>query len=332
MKIKKQSHMVLCLLVFLLLWSQQLVPQPTAPNLSRVEESLEKILGTQASWKPLVLESLKWGMTCEEAKKIFPALVCNNWKQYDFPKIPGKPLSSVDEYQFTFKNGKLEGVTIVFNVRLFDAQAFKEAILNVTQKKWGALPSTQLSQPKKNWYNADRDVVSLSYTANHWQLLVQMPRREAGQIATNALAEAEIRAYLNQLLGSSNTWNIPVFAKFKYGMYCGQVQEIYKTLSGCDPSKAWSFGMVTINGHPMVQALKFAFNRGQLANASIIFHPQLDRTLFKNVSLDLIEQKWGRIDLNKRNNDALSLYKEGFGYVQRNFYADHWEIKVDLSK
>ncbi len=297
---------------------------------THIEEKLLKILGTDNTWKPDALKDLKFGMRCDQVKKIYPAIICNDWKKYDFPKVPGKPLGMVKEYEFTFSSGKLESVLIVFNARLFDAQRFGETLLNVAQRKWGTLAANKLKQPKKNWYNADRDTVSLSYSNGNWQVKVTLPKREAGETPAPALVAVGIRESLAQLLGTSNNWVVPVLSKFHQGMYCDQVLQIYKTMEGCEDTKNWSWGTVTIKGHPLVQALKFAFNNGQLKNAVILFHPHLDKGLFKNISLELFEQKWGKIDLAKRNDDILTIYKENYGSVQRSFRMDHWEIKLDF--
>jgi hypothetical protein len=308
-------------------------PQDTgAGKLAKAEAKLEKALGTDTNWKPNVFKNLRYNMPCDQVKKIFPELECNTFKKYDFPTVEGKLFGAVKAYQFTFKFGKLQSATIIFGARVFDARRFATALLNVAQRKWGELPPDALKKKYKFWNNADHDSVSLTYYKTNWQLKVSMPRRDTGDVLAGRLSEATIRVALARLLGGNTQWVAPSMAKFKSGMYCAQVQQVYKTMTGCDPVKNWSWGTVTIKDHPLVHALKFAFNKGKLSSVSFIFHRQLDKELFKMVSVQMFEKKWGPISLEKRDKDTLTIYKSGYGMTQRSYLIDHWEIKHDFPK
>lgn len=303
-----------------------------AAKLAKAEAKLEQVLGTNANWKPNVLKPLRYGMPCSQVRKYFPGLKCQSWKKYDFPKVPGKLFGTVKEYQFTFKFGKLESVTIVFSARLLDGNRFATALLNVAQRKWGTLPPEKLNQKYKYWYNSDRDSVSLSYFKANWKLKVSMPKRDTGDVHAAKMSDADVGAALAKLLGDSSRWVVPAMSKFKRGMYCGQVLQVYKTMKGCDPTKNYSWGTVTIKDHPLIHALKFTFNKGQLKSATLIFHRQLDKESFKQISLEMFEKKWGRVKPEKRNNDILTVYKTNYGVAQRTYSRDHWEIKHDFPK
>lgn len=314
----------------------QAVPQgkadKAAAKLAKAEAKLEKILGTDSNWKPTVFKSLRYGMPCAQVKKFFRGIKCQDFKKYSFPKVPGKLMGTVKEYQFTFKYGKLQSATIIFGSRVFDAKRFETALLNVAQRKWGNLKPEKLAKKNKYWYNMDRDSVSLSYFRTNWQLKVSMPKRDTGDITASKMSEAEVKTSLAKLLGTNKSWVVPAMSKFKRGMYCAQVLQVYKTMKGCDPTKSYSWGTVTIKDHPLVHALKFTFNKGQLTSAMLIFHRQVNRELFKKVSLELFEAKWGKLKPEKRDKDTITIYKMKFGVAQRSFMVDHWEIKHDFPK
>lgn len=328
--------MIAITLILIFTGSLNAIPQhnadKTADKLAKTEAKLEKILGTNTSWKPRVFESLRLDMPCAQVKEIFRGIKCQDSKKYSFPKVSGKLMGTVKEYQFTFKYGKLQSATIIFGARVFDAQRFETALINVAQRKWGTLAQEKLAKKNKFWYNTDRDSVSLTYFNTTWHLKVSMPRRDTGKITAGTLNEAELKLALANLIGTNKTWVVPSMAKFKRGMYCGQVLQVYKTMKGCDPAKSWSWGTITIKDHPLVHALKLSFNKGQLTSATLIFHRQINCELFKKVSLELFEGKWGKLKPEKRDKDTITIYKSKFGIAQRSFMVDHWEIKHDFPK
>jgi len=332
MKRKLFLRLIIILIVTFLSTGLLSAQDKDAQKLAKLETKLEKLLGTDSNWKPNVLKDLRYGMPCQDVKKFFPALKCNTFKKYDFPKVPGKLLSAIKEYQFTFKQGKLESITLIFGARAFDAKRFATALLNVAQRKWGKLPPEKLNQKYKYWYNADRDSVTLNYYKTNWHLKVSMPRRDTGDIEAGTLSAEEVRVELAKLLGTTKSWLVPALAKFKRGMDCAQVSQVYKTMKGCDPAKNYSWGIVTIKNHPLVHLLKFTFSSGQLRSAAIIFHRQLDKEIFKQVSAELFQTKWGKLSPAKLNQDILTVYKNNYGVTQRNFMVDHWEIKQDFPK
>ncbi|MCK4835222.1 MAG: hypothetical protein KAT17_01225 [Candidatus Aminicenantes bacterium] len=330
---KRQLLIILMISVFVFTLNIQSFPyNKSAAKMAKMEESLEKILGTNTSWKAAVFKDLRLGMTCNEVKKHFKGLKCNTRKKYDFPKVSGKLLGKVKEYQFTFKNGRLQNATIVFGARAFDPNRFEIALLNVAQRKWGKLSPDRLQKKIKVWTNSDYDSVTLSFVNNNWHLKNSMPKRDTGEVKAGSMTTDQIRVSLAKLLGPGKYWKAAVMTKLNRGNTCAQVKQVYKVMKGCDPQKKWSFGHVLIKGHDLIHALKFGFSKGELQNVTLIFHRQLPKEGFKKVSLNLFEKKWGRIKLEKRNQDLLTIYKRNFGVAQRYFVVDHWEIKHDFPK
>lgn len=301
-------------------------------KLEKMEQSLEKIIGTDTNWKPIVFKDLRLDMPCSQVKKSFKGIKCNTNKQYDFPRVSGKLFGKIKEYKFTFNYGKLLSGTIVFAARITGAKRFETALLNVAQRKWGKLLPEKLQQKVKVWTNSDYDTVTLSPISNNWHLKVKMPKRDTGDVTASSLSGDQIRVALVKLLGTSRSWKAAVMNKFNRGNTCSQVLLVYNVMKGCDPIKNWSFGTVTIKNHNLVHTLKFAFNKGHLQNVTLIFHRQLSKTLFKTVSLEVFENKWGKLAPDKRNQDILTIYKRNFGIAQRNYVYDHWEIKHDFPK
>jgi hypothetical protein len=310
----------------------QNIDEKTAETLKYAEEKLIELLGTDTNWKPTVFKNLKRGMPCGEVKEFFPGLACQDFKKYSFPRVPGRLSDWIKEYQFTLKYGKLDSAAIIFNARLMNAEQFEISLLNVAQRKWGELPPDKLNQKYKYWYNSDRDSVSLSRYNGNWQLKISLPRRDTGEVTAGALGAQQIEAELAKLLGSAERWEVPAMTKFKSGMTCDQVRKVYRTMKGCDPLKNYSRGSVTIKNHPLIHALNFTFNKGQLKNATLVFHRQLDKELFKRISLPLIEKKWGKVKPEKRNEDLIYIYKYKVGYARRSYMRDHWEISHDFPK
>lgn len=331
---RRLSLLILPVTILIFSLSMQSFPQQdkAAAKLAKMEKQLVAILGTDTNWKASIFKDLRLGMPCSQVKKYFKGLKCAPAKKYDFPKVTGKLFGKVKEYKFTFKYGKLQSATIVFGARAFDSKRFETALLNVCQEKWGKLPPEKMAKKVKVWINSDYDSVSLSYVSNNWQLKISMPKKDTGDVTAGSLGEAEIRTALAKLLGPAGKWKAAALTKFNRGNTCDQVKKIYSVMKGCDPGKSWSFGSVLIKNHPLVHALKFSFKNGQLHGAAFIFHRQLPREVFKKVSLEIFEKKWGPVKPGKRNNDILTIYKTNFGTAQRSFILDHWEIKHDFPK
>ena len=131
-----------------------------------------------------------------------------------------------------------------------------------------------------------------------------MPKKDTGDVAAGTLTAEQIRVGLAKLLGTNKSWKAAVMNRFNRGNTCAQVLQVYKVMKGCDPGKNWSFGNVLIKNHDLVRALKFGFNQGKLQNATLIFHRQLPKEVFKNISLELFEQKWGKLKPEKRNHKS----------------------------
>lgn len=302
-------------------------------KLAKMEKGIEAILGTSSNWKPAVLKDLRRNMPCAEVRNIkaFRLLECHPGKDYDFPKVSGG-FGKISEYQFTFKRGRLQSVTIVFGVRVFDEKRFAQALLNVAQRKWGELTPEKLAGSVLVWTNPDFDSAMLNKIGSNYQLKVDMPRRDSGEVAAGAFAADQIKAELSALLGRGGGPMPQAFASYHQRMDCAQVKSRYEPLSGCDPNREWSFGTVTIAKHPLIHQLKFSFQRGFLHGITVIFHYQLDYESFKAASLEAFEEKWGAMPANQRGADILTQSVNGLGIVQRSLIGQQWQISFPVAK
>ncbi|MCP4148677.1 MAG: hypothetical protein GY757_13100, partial [bacterium] len=283
--------------------------------------------------KPVVFKDLKLGMPWNKVRNYFPGLRCNASKKYDFPRVPGKKIfGKIREFKFTFKYGKLKSATIVFGPRLFDSKRFAVAIHNVAQRKWGKLSPEKMSKRIKVWSNADYDTVTMSYHKDHWEVKASMPKRDTGDVHAATLTPEQMSSGLTKLLGAPGNWKAAALNEFSRDMTCEQVSKAYKSMTGHNPLKKWSFGTVTIKNHPLIHALKFSFQNGHLRNATLVFHRQLPKETFKVISLRAFEAKWGSVRAEKRDNDIITIYKTHSGSAQRTHRRDHWEIKFDFPK
>ena len=135
----KQKKLVILLMVVLIFsFSSQVIAKKTEEEkLAKMEKKIEKILGTNTSWKPTVFKDLRLNMSCKNTRKYFKGIKCASHKKYSFPKVGGKLFGTVKEYQFTFKYGKLQSAKIFFGARVFDQKRFYIALMRVAQRKWG---------------------------------------------------------------------------------------------------------------------------------------------------------------------------------------------------
>ncbi|MBN2346000.1 MAG: hypothetical protein JXO51_06385 [Candidatus Aminicenantes bacterium] len=302
-------------------------------KLQKMEKQLEAILGTDSNWKPAVLQDLRRGMPCAEVRgiKAFRSLSCRPGKNYDFPVVPGG-FGKIKEYKFTFKEGLLQNVSIVFGARLLDEKRFQQALLNVAQRKWGALTPEKLAKPILVWTNPDLDTATLNKNGVNFQVKVDMPKHDSGDVAAGSLGAEQIKTELGALLGKGGIPLPKAFASYSQKMDCAQVKGKYEPLAGCDPAKEWSFGTVTIARHPLIHQLKFTFQRGFLRSVAVIFHHQLDYQSFKAASLAAFEDKWGRLPADQREKDLLTKHIRGFGIVQRALIGRQWQINFPVPK
>jgi hypothetical protein len=302
-------------------------------KLAKMEREIEVILGTDSNWKPAVLQELRRGMPCAEVRnvKAFRLLECHPEKNYDFPKVSGG-FGKISEYKLTFKNGLLQNVTIIFGARLFDEKRFALALLNVAQRKWGELTPEKLANPVLVWTNPDLDTATLSKVDSNYQVQVDMPKQDSGDVAAGSFGAEQIKTDLGALLGKGDGPMPKTFAAYSQKMDCAQVKSKYEPLAGCDPAKDWSFGRVTIAKHPLVHQLKFTFHRGFLRDITIVFHYQLDYEAFKAASLEAFEDKWGAMPADQRGADILTRHVPNFGVVQRSLIGKEWQISFPVPK
>jgi len=249
----------------------------------------------------------------------------------DSSTVPDLLFSIVKEYRFNFRRAKLDSVTIVFKNEEFDEKPFSTALFNVAQRKWGN-PSKILKKIKV-WKNSDNDTVTLfKQKKNWWDLEITMPKIDSGIVMAGYMKEKEIKKELLKLLGSPKNWNTPPYKLFKRNDSYLKVKKIYPSFQTQGVLLLKGSGIVTIKNHSLIHALRFNFKKGALQSITYIFHRQLPMQLFKKVSLEVFEYKWGKVKLETRNNDIISVNKTNIGIAERRYKKDHWEITHDLLK
>lgn len=148
--------------------------------------------------------------------------------------------------------------------------------------------------------------------------------------SAETLDEPTMKAKLSEIIGDKTLWNIPAMKDFKRNANCEDVKKVLTTLT-CDPTK-YDFPKVAVDNNPLISGYKFSFDKGKLYAVTVLFHRHLDKDLFKKVSLELGEAKWGALKPEKRDGDILTWVNSSFDIVQRTYFIDHWEIKVVAPK
>jgi len=150
-----------------------------------------------------------------------------------------------------------------------------------------------------------------------------------GAAGVCAQDEAAVKGGLQKLVGEKTAWKAAVFAGLKKGMSCDDVKKVYADLDGCDPAQEWSFAHANAKDDALVAGYQFSFNNGKLTDATILFKGSVDKDLFKKVSLEVFQGKWGELK-DGQNEDILTWVNSDFNTTQRNYMVDHWELKNDL--
>ena len=297
------------------------------------QKEIEPVIGSNPNWKVTLLKDLHKEMTCDEVRQFFPKLKkCDPAQEWEFAAYSGKPLKHpVDQVKFTFNRGKLRSATIVFQGYMFMDENFGKALLDLAVRKWGPLSSDQAGQSSRIWTNADSDMITVTYMTDHWELENGLPTYETGEIDPTPVDEAALRARLAEVLGPATSWKAAGFHDLKRGMSCEAAKAVLPTLSACDPAKDWDFVRAPLQGDRMLAGYQLDFQKGKLRTVTVRLHRHLSKDLVKAVSLELFEQKWGKLGPKERQEEVLTVARSStYETVQRAFSHDHWEVRQEL--
>ncbi len=299
--------------------------QKAAAKVASREAKIEKVLGTRSNWKPSVLLNLRKGMSCAEAAKLFKGLNCRD--RSPFKKV-SKGLGTVSDYKFYFQNGRLHSVTLIFGARLLDEKYFNRAMANVVVRKWGPVKDTK----NPRWRNNDYDDIKLKYNKTHWELEVELPELDPGDIDVAALDEGTIQREFQKFLGGNGNCLPAFFAPYKYHMSWQDVAQMHPDLK-YDTSRSMNSCIVSLQNHPILAGLKFRFDSGLLEHIVAIFHWQIDRELFKELTFGELKVKYGSaVKDESAVKDRISIYTRECGFVTREWATNRWHLSMTLPK
>jgi hypothetical protein len=146
-------------------------------------------------------------------------------------------------------------------------------------------------------------------------------------------ATARLRQQLEELVGPSHYWNLAVFLNLRRGMTCDEVREVYPALkAGACLAEDYSWPEVPAAKLPLVAKYKFTFKDGRLREAELIFKPMRNKALFKRVSAEVLQAKWGARPPADLESDVLTWTTLDGGLGQRSYSSKRWEIKNGLPR
>ena len=136
-----------------------------------MKAKLSEILGDKTTWMVPALKSFKRDAPCEEVKKALPALACNS---NGLSTVSLENNALLDSYEFSFDNGKLYRVTLIFKTQL-DKELFKKVFTELAEAKWGALSPEDKKEEIYTWVNSNSDSVQSTYMVDHWEIKIVAP-------------------------------------------------------------------------------------------------------------------------------------------------------------
>lgn len=145
------------------------------------------------------------------------------------------------------------------------------------------------------------------------------------------LTDEQLYVALKEIVGSSDSWQMTYFSNLKKDMEWEKVKAIYPDLV-CDADKSHDYPKVQIKNNLLIDKVKFTFKKGKLSSATLLFKRQIDRASFKRLSLSVLEEKWGALDVKKRDDDCFVIINSRYNKVLRNYMVDHWEISNDITE
>lgn len=132
-----------------------------APGLASAQEGaapseadLLKSIGTKKDgWSPVVTKKLKAKMTPEETAKIFPG--ADKVSEFGFVEVPAEGAPGLAKIKFYFAKDKktnkptnLQSVTLIYDSKLTEAPGFYDALVKVTQAKYGKIKKKEMIEKK----------------------------------------------------------------------------------------------------------------------------------------------------------------------------------------
>ncbi|MCP4154770.1 MAG: hypothetical protein GY757_44020 [bacterium] len=298
--------------------------QKRIAKIKKNEKKIEKYLGTRHDWKPAAFKNIRRDMTCAQVAQVFKNLDCDNSSPF---KSVSAGFGTASEYKFYFSGGKLLTATVVFGPRIFGEKSFNKAMYNVVQRKWGPIKN----QTDIRWKNNHYENVKLIYNQTHWELELKMPIVDPGNVNLDVFDEASLRTNLKAFFGGRESI-VPAFLKqYKYHMPWQEVKQIHPEVTH-DPEDSINYSYVGIENHPLVCGLKLAFDSGLLERVDVFFHWQLPRDLFKQVSFEVMREKYGRdVEDEEIGKDQISVYVAKT-FIHRKWSVNTWKLYMSLPK
>lgn len=145
-----------------------------------------------------------------------------------------------------------------------------------------------------------------------------------------AIDEPVLKKELETALGNKSSWKIAFFSKLSAGMSCDDVKKVFPTLTGCDPAKDYSFPKAKVSDNSIIFEVKFTFKSGQLKGGELKFKSSIDSDLFKKVSAEVFQAKWGNVKPEKKDKNILTRIGPKFAIAQRSLLLKVWGIKADF--
>lgn len=294
-----------------------------AAKLAKQEEKLIGLLGGPENWKPKVLENLRKGMSCQEVSAFFRGVDCSDIIPSDTAGLG----SAIARYKFHFVDSGLYAVTIVFGARVLDEKRFTTALANVAEKKWGPAAGTGLAGAR--WTNPDYDSIEFAYKDSCWELKTCLPFYDPGPVNLENLSPENIRAELENLLGPAKQYLPSIITSLSGGMSSEQVAAVFPTLGNSTPGSSHHFEKVSIENHPLVAGLHFSFKNDRLNYVNLVFHYQIPREQFQEISFAFLKSRWGKNARLSKDGERLSRYANP-GFQEMKFEGNRWEFRIDM--
>lgn len=149
---------------------------------------------------------------------------------------------------------------------------------------------------------------------------------------SHAIDKEVLKTNLQTVIGNNTSWQLTTFKNLKKDMPCQEVKTLYPQLEACQDTKDYDFPKAEEKNHPLITAYEFTFKEGKLTDATLIFKGDLDKEAFKEISLDLLQKKWGALSTEDQKEDILTWVNDQFDISQRIFMVDHWEIRNGMPK
>ena len=141
---------------------------------------------------------------------------------------------------------------------------------------------------------------------------------------------ATMKQHLNEVLGDSSSWAVAVLGHLKKGMSFEEVKAVFPQASEIDAAKKVSKSTVEGLDNPILKNYELKFREGKLYGALVHFKRNLDKEVFKQVSLEVFENKFGKVKPEKRDKDIINKFNSDGQGAQRAWLVDHWLLEVDI--